>query len=104
MPDTPSIIVLAKTNADAGDRIVDMEKNFMSTPFILPAILLCYEAYPQIFCSSVRYHTQLIHLKTRSFKNGIRPKARTNMCASYQHGVGVRHRYDVLELAEDCHS
>lgn len=67
MPDMPSTIVLASTSTDAGDRIVDMEKNFMAAPFILPAVSLCYKEYAMIFNSSVRYHT---HAKQKGLRMG----------------------------------
>jgi hypothetical protein len=57
MPETPKKTVPATINADADDRTVEIDENFMTVPFFDPAILLCQKEYAATVNSSVRYHT-----------------------------------------------
>jgi hypothetical protein len=54
MPETPKNTVPATISADAADRMVEIDENFMAVPFFHPAILLCHKAYSSLSNSSVR--------------------------------------------------
>jgi hypothetical protein len=54
MPEAPKTTVPATISADADDRMIEIDENFMAVPFFHPAILLCHKDYLAFSNSSVR--------------------------------------------------